>query len=433
MQQGNAKKMMSYRWVVWGVLVLSYIIVFFHRLSIGVVRQELVDTFNISGTTFANIGSTYFYAYMVMQIPSGILADSLGARKTVTIGTFMAAIGSIMFGLAPNLPMLFLGRLIVGIGVSVVFIAILKTQSQWFREREFATMTGLTSLFGNLGGMLAQTPLVFMVAYFTWRTTFVIFGAISLVVAALCYLFVRNSPKEMGFPTIQEIEGIKTEAAAQVKAPALMEGLVKTLSNWRTWPNFFLFIGFYGPFVALSGTWGQSYLMEVYGLAAETAPNYLLVSVLGLAIGSIVIGRISDSLRRRKLPMIISGSIYVASWALVVLWNGGKPPIGILYPLYFVLGFTCSIFLLGLACAKEVNHPSIAGISTSVVNIGGFLGAAIIPPILGRVFDTYKGVLEPTMLYQKAFMYCLIAAAISFIFTFFVKETNCKNIYGQKA
>ena len=432
MQQDNARKMMSYRWVVWGVLVLSYIIVFFNRLSIGVVRQELVDTFNITGTTFANIGSTYFYAYMVMQIPSGILADSLGARKTVAIGTLMAGIGSIIFGLAPNLMMVFIGRLIVGIGVSVVFIAILKTQSQWFREREFATMTGLTSLFGNLGGMMAQTPLVFMVAYFTWRTTFVIIGVISLVVGGLSYVFVRNSPKEMGLPTIQEIEGIQT-AATKTKAPSLMEGLSKTLSNWRTWPGFFLFIGFYGPFVALSGTWGQSYLMQVYGLAPEVAPNYLLVSVLGLAIGSIVIGKISDSLRRRKLPMILAGAVYVISWALVVLWNGGKPPLEVLYPLYFVLGFTCSIFLLGLACAKEVNHPSIAGISTSVVNIGGFLGAAIIPPILGRVFDTYGGILEPVVLYQKAFMYCLVAAVISFMFTFLIKETNCKNIYGQKA
>ena len=431
MQQDKVKKMMTYRWVVWGVLVLSYIIVFFHRLSIGVVRQELVDTFNITGTTFANIGSTYFYAYMVMQIPSGILADSLGARKTVTIGTLMAGIGSIIFGLAPNLMMVFIGRLIVGIGVSVVFIAILKTQSQWFREREFATMTGLTSLFGNLGGMMAQTPLVFMVAYFTWRTTFVIIGVISLVVGGLSYVFVRNSPKEMGLPTIQEIEGIQTEAT-KTKSPSLMEGLSKTLSNWRTWPGFFLFIGFYGPFVALSGTWGQSYLMQVYGLAPEVAPNYLLVSVLGLAIGSIVIGKISDSIRSRKLPMILAGAVYVISWALVVLWNGGKPPLEVLYPLYFVLGFTCSIFLLGLACAKEVNHPSIAGISTSVVNIGGFLGAAIIPPILGRVFDTYGGILEPVVLYQKAFMYCLVAAVISFMFTFLIKETNCKNIYGQK-
>ncbi len=431
MQQDNAKKMMSYRWVVWGVLVLSYIIVFFHRLSLGVVRQDLVDTFNISGTTFANIGSTYFYAYMVMQIPSGILADSLGARKTVAMGTFMAAIGSIVFGLAPNLPLLFFGRLLVGIGVSVVFIAILKTQSQWFREREFATMTGLTSLFGNIGGMLAQTPLVIMVAYFTWRTTFVIFGVISLVVAILCYLVVRNSPAEMGFPTIQEIEGIKAEKTRTEAAPSLMEGLRKTLSNWRTWPGFFIFVGFYGPFVALSGTWGQSYLMDVYGMTAEAAPNYLLVSVLGLAIGSIVLGRISDSLRRRKLPMVVAGAVYVASWALVVLWNGGKPPIAVLYPLYFVLGFTCCIFLLGLACAKEVNHPSIAGISTSVVNIGGFLGAAIIPPILGGVFDKYQGLMEPTQLYQKAFMYCLIAAVISFVFTFFIKETNCKNIYGK--
>ncbi|WP_026478972.1 MFS transporter [Alkaliphilus transvaalensis] len=428
MQESQVKKMMSYRWLVWGTLALSYVIVFFHRLAIGVVREDLVNTFGITGTTFANIGSTYFYAYMVMQIPSGILADSLGARKTVSIGTLMAGIGSIIFGLAPNLFMVFFGRLLVGIGVSVAFIAILKVLSQWFKESEFATMAGITSFVGNMGGIMAQTPLALMVAYFTWRNTFAAIGVISIIIAILCYIIVRNSPQEMGLPTIDEIEGTvkKTPVAER---PPLMKSLIQALSNPYTWPGFFTFAGFFGAHVSLTGTWGNSYLVDVYGLAPEVAPNYLMVSVLGLAIGSIVVGKVSDSMKLRKLPMIIFGGIYVLCWAILVFMGGGKPPIGILYPLLFVLGFTCAAFTLGWSCGKEVNHPAIAGISTSIVNIGGFFGGAVLPPILGRVFDTYGGTLEAVQLYQKAFMYCFIFAVVGYLFTFLVKETRCKNIF----
>lgn len=427
-QSQQVKKLKSYRWIVWGILAAAYTIVFFHRLAVGVVREELVEAFQITGTTFANLGSTYFYAYMFMQIPSGILADSLGARKTVTIGTLLAGVGSIVFGYAPDITIAFAGRLLVGIGVSVVFIAILKVQSQWFFEREFATMSGITSFVGNLGGVFAQTPLALMVAYFSWRSTFVAIGVVSLVVAVLCYLIVRNSPSEMGLPTIESIEG---REKAAIKAPPLGEGLISALLNLRTWPAFFTFAGFFGAFGTLTGVWGISYLTEVYGFSRQAAPNYTTVAVLGLAIGSIAIGKFSDALKKRKLPMLIFGGIYVLTWGILVFAGGGKPPIGILYPLFFIMGFTCSAFVLGWACSKEVNDPSIAGISTSIVNIGGFFGAAVIPPLLGGIFDRYGELLEITALYQKAFMYCFVASVIGFLFIFLVKETYCQNIYRE--
>lgn len=430
MEENKVKKMLSYRWIVWGVLALAYIIVFFHRLAIGVVREDLVNTFGITGTTFANIGSTYFYAYMFMQIPSGILADSLGARKTVTLGTLLAGIGSVMFGLAPNLFMLFAGRLLVGIGVSVVFIAILKVQSQWFKESEFGTMSGITSFVGNMGGIFAQTPLAILVGYFTWRSTFAGIGAISILLAILCYVVVRNTPQDMGLPTIEEIEGKKKEAQA-VERPPLLKSLGQALTNPYTWPGFVIFTGFFGAFVSLTGTWGNSYLVDVYGLAPEKAPNYLMVAVLGLALGGLVIGKISDAVKSRKIPMIAFGTIYVACWAIIVFVGDGKPPVEILYPLFFILGFTCPAFVLGWACGKEVNHPAIAGISTSIVNMGGFFGGAILPPILGKIFDTYGGTMEATELYQKAFLYCFAFAAVGYVFTFLVKETRCKNIYAD--
>ncbi len=427
LDQNKVKKLMGYRWTVWGVLVLSYVIVFFHRLAVGVVREDLVRAFDISGTTFAHLGSTYFYAYMLMQIPSGILADSLGARMTVTVGTLVAGIGSIIFGFAPTITIAFLGRLLVGLGVSVVFIAILKVQSQWFKESEFGTMSGITSFVGNLGGMFAQTPLALLAAAITWRYSFAAIGVISLGIAVLSYMIVRNEPKDMGLPSIAEIEG---KAPAQgIGKPDLMKSLGTVVTNWKTWPSFIMFTGFFGAYVSLTGTWGRSYMVDVYGLSKVAAANYMTAAVLGMAIGSFVIGKVSDTLRRRKLPMLVFGAIYVTCWAILVFLRGGQPPAVMMMPLMFVLGFTCPTFVLGWACAKEINPPQIAGISTSVVNTGGFLGAAILPPVMGNVFDRFGGQLLPVELYQKAFLYCFIAAVLGYLATFLVQETYCRNIY----
>lgn len=457
------QKVRSYRWAIWGILVLAYVVVFFHRLAAGVVRQDLVESFGITGTTFANISGTYFYAYMLMQIPSGILADSLGARKTVTAGMLFAGIGSVVFGVAPTVALLFVGRLLVGLGVSVVFIAVLKVLGEWYYDREFGTMSGMTTFVGNMGGMIAQTPLALMVAYFTWRSTFVAIGILTLGIAVLSYIIIRNNPKEMGLPSIKEIEreadredsvahsqidvtaDVKNEMKQDVKhevkkdvkheemeRPTILKGLLGALKNWRTWPAFIGFTGFFGSFVALTGTWGQSYLVDVYGMDPASAPNYLTATVFGLAIGGIVIGKISDKIQYRKPPMVIFAGIYLLTWGIIVFVNGGKPPVEILFPLYFVLGFSCAAFILGWACAKEVNHPALAGIAMSIVNIGGFLGGAVLPTMIGNVFDTYVGIWSYQEIYQRAFLYCFIAVAIGFIATFFVKETRCKNIYFEE-
>lgn len=453
----DIRKVTRYRWAIWGVLALAYLVVFFHRLAAGVVRQDLVEAFGITGITFANISGTYFYAYMLMQIPSGILADSLGARKTVTVGMLFAGIGSVIFGLAPTVALLFVGRLLVGLGVSVVFIAVLKVLSEWYYEREFATMSGLTTFVGNMGGVIAQTPLALMVAYFTWRSTFVAIGVMTLGIALLSYLIIRNTPKDMGLPSIKQIqkeldrsgddsgedvktlepyqeEGVKNQAENKegegaTKRPTIIQGLLGALKNRLTWPAFIGFTGFFGSFVVLTGTWGQSYLVDVYGMDPASAPNYLTAAVFGLAIGGIVIGKISDRVKRRKSPMVIFAGVYLLTWGIIVFSNGGMPPVGILYPLFFILGFSCAAFILGWACAKEVNHPALAGIAMSIVNIGGFLGGAVLPTMIGSVFDTYVGIWSYQEIYQRAFLYCFIAVLIGFIATFFVKETRCKNIY----
>ncbi|MHB9094654.1 MAG: MFS transporter, partial [Eubacteriales bacterium] len=369
------------RWIIWSILCLVYIIVFFHRSAVGVVKVDLMKTFNISGSTFANLSSAYFYAYMIMQIPTGMLVDTLGVRITVTVGTILAGLGSILFGFSPTLYVAFLGRIMVGIGVSVVFISILKIQTQWFLEKEFATMSGLTAFLGNLGGVLAQTPLVILVSVITWRYSFMMIGLVTIIMAALCFKIIRNTPADIGLPPIDKA-GEKTAQGEKVN---ILNGLFEVCRNPHTWPPFFMFAGFYGAFQAFSGTWGHSYLTTVYGMNNVKAANYIAIAVLGFCTASVLLGRLSDKILKRKVPMIAFGTIYLISWVVMVFFKEGRPPVGILGILLFTMGFSSAVFVLGWACGKEVNNPKYAGISTSVINTGGFIGAAIVPVVIGRV------------------------------------------------
>jgi sugar phosphate permease len=426
----------SFRWLVWGVMCLAYIIVFFHRIATGVVADSLMSEFGVTGAALGNLGAVYFYVYMIMQIPSGVLADTLGARITVSIGTLAAGIGSIIFGMASGIEVSYVGRFLVGLGVSVVFVAILKVLSQWFKESEFATISGLTALIGNGGALLAGMPLALAVAIFSWRTVFLGIGTVSIIIALLCYLVVRNRPEDVGLPGIAELEGRGDGTVPERQR--IMESIKTVVTNRQTWPGFIAFAGLSGSILSFTGMWGVPYIMAVYGLNKAAASSYVMAATAGVMVGSLVSGMTSDKVGKRKGPLLAFGVSNLVMWLALVLWNNGKPPVEVLYPLMFLLGFSATGYVITWALAKEVNPTHTAGIALGTFNMGGFLGPSILQPLMGYVLDiNWTGQMAEGIrvysqaAYAKALMLCAAAVFIAVVGVLFVRETNCLNVYNM--
>ncbi|MDR7857695.1 MFS transporter [Tissierella sp.] len=420
----NKQNVSLYGWLVWGILVTIYLIVFFHRLSVGVITGDLVETFGMSATQIANLGAMYFYAYTIMQIPSGILADRLGPKKTVIVGCIVAAIGSIIFSFAANIPMAYFGRLLVGLGVSVVFLCILKIQANWFPAKKFATMSGITSFIGGMGGVLAQGPLIAIVNMIGWRSSFLVIGVITLVLVVITAIFVKNTPTEKGLP---EVNPQQTQPIGEKES--ILSQLLEVLKNPRIWAPAIAFGGINGSFMLFAGTFGVSYISNVYSLNNTSAANYISIMLVGSGIACLLIGRISDSIRKRKLPMVILAIAAVVAWIILVFV---RPPIWFMYVFILLAGSASSIGVLCWSVGKEVSNPRLAGMAMSIVNVCGFLFAALLPVISGRIIDTNitRG-LSPDMAYVRAFIVPTVSTIISLVFALLSRETKCENIYSK--
>ncbi len=186
------------RWTAFALVAIAYTLSFFHRVAPAAISIELQAAFHTSATALGALAATYFYVYTVMQIPTGVLADTLGPRRIVCLGGLVAGVGAIIFGLAPTLLSASVGRLLVGLGVSVTFIALLKLNAVWFREREFATIAGLTVLLGNAGAIFAAAPLGWIVSIVSWRDVFVAIG-ISQCAWLLLLVFDTGHPKDWAY------------------------------------------------------------------------------------------------------------------------------------------------------------------------------------------------------------------------------------------
>src|SRR4249920_3390433 len=89
------------RRVVFGVVLASFVLSFFHRTAPAAIAGELARAFAINSTVLGTLAATYFYVYTILQIPVGVLADTLGPRRMLSAGAMVAGLGSLLFALAP--------------------------------------------------------------------------------------------------------------------------------------------------------------------------------------------------------------------------------------------------------------------------------------------------------------------------------------------
>ena len=101
-------------WSIWAVAATFYLAAFYLRSSPAVMTTELMRDFGIGASQLGAFSAVYFYAYIAMQIPTGVLVDSWGARRLLIGGSLVAAVGACLFAATSSYGLASTGRLIVG-------------------------------------------------------------------------------------------------------------------------------------------------------------------------------------------------------------------------------------------------------------------------------------------------------------------------------
>lgn len=378
-------------WLGFVLLSMAHAMVYFLRTAPSVVASDLMVSFDVSAASLGTLSACYFYLYTVMQIPAGILADSLGPRKVVSIACLLGCFGCIAFALSDSFTSAAISRLALGAGMSTAFVSTLKYCSQWFPRERFASMSGFVLFVGNVGGLLAASPLALAMNVITWRELFFGLGVLAGLQALLIAVFVRNSPQQAGFPAVVDTSEVKHHWGKEVKS---------VLGSANIWPLFFSILGTAGPIFAVVGLWLVPLMQDWHGVSRESAANYSTAMLVGVAIGSSTTGAISDWLGKRKALMVFGAACSTLLWlALAYLpWSSGWSGMA----LWFSLGLFQGCAVLSYAFAREAFSSHVSGIALGVVNTGLFLGVAIIQPLFGWIMDqTWNGlIVDKVRIYQ---------------------------------
>ena len=409
----QARQLALWRWSAFALGCAAFFISFFHRVSTGSIAADLQDEFAIGAAALGTLGATYFYVYALMQVPSGVLTDTLGPRVTLTMGMLIAGVGSIAYGLAENFTTAAVARTCAGLGVSGVFVCTLKLHSNWFHERRFATAVGAANVAGIAGALAATAPLAWLITQVSWRSVFVAIGAASLVLALAIWLFVRDTPESR---------------ATRPVAGGWRRALATVAANPATWPPFWVNVGVSGAYMTFIGLWAVPFLMHAHGMSAVEAGRYTALTLVAFACCSPLVGWLSDRAGVRR-PLIIAFAVAYSVTAL--LWAALPMPGANVAMVAILTGLTVPGFTLAWSIAKEVNPPENAGMAIAIANIGGFLASGFLQPLVGWVVDSGAGVVAGGSADAYRLGICVLAAwsLIGVIAACRLTETRCRNVW----
>jgi MFS family permease len=407
-------------WLVWWLGALSFAYAFFHRVAPSVMVDELMRGFSVGAGVLGNLSAIYFYVYAGLQIPIGVLLDRFGSRRMLTGGAVLAAVGAIVFASAHELWLAYLGRFLIGMGVSVGFVGTLKLAGHWFPANRFGLVLGLTMLVAMAGGVGGQAPLAALVEAVGWRATIGGSAVFGLLLAAATWGVVRDRPPGdiSPQPVPRGIVGLKAD-------------LTLVLGSRQNWLIALYAVTMSGPMLSYGALWGVPHLMRAYGVERTTAALSVSLLLIGWAIGSPLGGWLSDRTGRRKPAMLFAGLGALAGW-LALLYLPGLP-LPAAQALIFATGVVSGAMVICMAAAREQAPASVGATVSGLVNTAMVGGGALMQPLVGLLLDAgwdgrmQEGARVYTLdAYHNALLALPASTAIGVVTLLAVRETWCR-------
>ncbi|MES2142132.1 MAG: MFS transporter [Pseudomonadota bacterium] len=413
------KRISLFPWLVCGLGALFYCYEYFLRILPSVMTEDLLKMFSISGVAFGNLVAFYYYAYTPMQLPVGIMMDRFGPRKLLVFASLVCALGTYLFA-HHYLPTAQAGRFLVGFGSAFAFVGVLKLASLWFPPSRFAFIAGMATSLGMIGAMIGDIVLSKLVISLGSNTTLYL-AAIIGVGLTICMWFV--------IPETKTVKTAAASASSKLSYSEFFTAVFKLCKNPQMW-----LIGIIGSFLylSLSGfaeVWGIPYLIRAYGLSNSSAATNISFVFLGWAIGSPLVGWISDRIGNRRYPIIIGSLLGAILFAVLIYFPAISSQC--LAVLLFTFGVCSSTQIIVFPIARELNVPALAGTAIAVTNSLVMLSGALSEPLIGQALDVLTGTHVKGNLmafsiqsFQWALSVIPIAFVLAAVLTLFVKETR---------
>ncbi len=353
-----------------------FVLVQVNRSAGGVLASYLGSVRGLSPTDIGAVMGTMFFASALVQLPTGILFDWIGPRRTMSYLGLLAVAGLVVFAIVEGVWGMMAGRFAIGLGHGGVITAVFLIAMAWAPPKRIAQATSsVIGIAGGLGGILATTPLAFALGYFGLPATFLGLAAATAVVTLVLYFALQDRPADApGAP------GTQAETLGET-----ISGLLVVMRMPELRRIFAMGFCFTAPFMTIGGLWAGPYFNEIQNLDTETASLLLLSMVVALHLGTYCYGPLERLAQSRKRLILAGVGVEIVSLSLLVVWPDA--PLAIAGASLFVFGCAAPFYVVLATHARSFVPARRAGRAITCINLVGLTGVFVMQSGTGALID----------------------------------------------
>jgi MFS family permease len=354
-----------------------YLYEFMVRVIPSAMMQPMMAHFHIGIATAGWLSGAFFFGYVPMQIPSGLLLDSIGGRRVLAGATLLCALSCIGFAYVSSVPIALLLRFLMGLTGSVAFTGALFIAAGWIPRRLFGLYSGLVQTLGCVGAILGQAPVSTLQHKFGYATTQLGIGIIGIVFAILIYVVVRD-------PKADSSANIDSGASGKI-----LQRLTKVINNKQN-----LAIGLYvfltwAPINIIASLWGIPFLMHRFAMSAQTAGWFMAIAWVGIAVSSPVIAQYSSKAKDRSASMLLC--VVLGLISITIILYSAHLSLWMLGILLFIFGCQAAGQPIAFDLAYNNNERTILGTALGFTNMSAIAGGMLLQPLVGVLIAAHSG------------------------------------------
>lgn len=405
--------------LITGLLCCFTMLQFFLQGSLSIMSHEVKRDLNLDAASMSILSSAFFYSYILLQVPVGMLLDRFGMKKTCFLALILMGLSCFAFAATAQFYLACLFRVVMGVGASFGFIAMLRSIKLYFLSNRFILVMSIVEAIGMIGVASLNVFFSCIKDFSGWRSSIVISGLLSFLLAFLW------SRLDLG----DEVNEAHSHSGS---LPS-----VSMLSIWRKVASYRL-VWFNGLFAALLysiitvfvALWGIPYTEKLYQISTTEAASLVSLIYIGLAVGSLCLFYVISIL---NIKLVLRFGTLAAIVFLACYIYFSPQDIKLAYLLLFLVGFSCSVYQLAFGIVAENVSKDVQSTAGGVTNMLCMAGAPILQPLIGFALTLSQGgVLDgyesyEASQYRSAFLVLMLCLAFAFWVSWFVFPNEKEN------
>lgn len=361
---------------VFACFAFGYLLSYALRAINAVIAPSLMAELGLSNADLGLLSSAYFVSFGCMQLPLGIWLDKYGSRRTEAALLLCAALGAVVFATSTTLAGLWLGRALIGIGVSACLMAAFKAFRLWFAPERQSQLASLMLVAGTAGALSATVPVTLALPLLGWRGIFWVVAVLLLMVASAIFFLLRDVEQRFG--------------QASPQAAAGDGGYRRIFGSAYFWRMGVLGLAVHGIFFALQTLWAGPWMTTVLGMSQQQTGNILFIFNLLLMLSYLALGWAAPRLLARgwNTHRLIGTGIAGMLLAQGAMLLTAAP---LAWLLWLPLALCVPVTTLVQSNVALAFPAALAGRANSAYNLQLFIGAFAMQWGFGVLVDVFKG------------------------------------------